>query len=460
MIGKRKLAAALILTALTGLLAGCGGGQTDGGVKKVVIWSDSTGSKAIYDRLINAWNQDAGAKKGVMIDYVVKEGSALTQQIELALQSGQAPDLFIAGVDVEKMVESDFIAPYNELPGGNALIDKYKDEARVERNYIGDKYYSLPYGAATQGMVYNKEMFRAAGIVDANGEPTPPKSYAELREYAKRLTNPDKREYGFILPLKWGGFFGSEFLHPLLSSAGHEGYNPGTGIYDYTPLEPIMSAYLGMKEDGSIYPGAEGLDNDPARAQFALGKIGMKMAYSFDVGVYNDQFPAQFDWGVAPYPTVDGAEKYLQRMEFGSTFYVTRKALSDAGGDVIMEVLKFFTSDDFVTSTYQAGVEIPYNWQTVKDVSLDGAPKGWKEFCALTEISVRTSWEPNISSVLGGQPEFYEYFLSEVWTGKTPVKDALVKYTDLKNDAKQRYYATHPDRDPKARDIPGWNPVR
>ncbi|UKI35906.1 MAG: hypothetical protein L6V93_17925 [Clostridiales bacterium] len=59
-----------------------------------------------------------------------------------------------------------------------------------------------------------------------------------------------------------------------------------------------MEAIMQIKSDGSYYPGAEGIDNDPARARFAEGNIGMKIGYSWDVGVLNDQFPCKNATGV------------------------------------------------------------------------------------------------------------------------------------------------------------------
>ena len=66
--------------------------------------------------------------------------------------------------------------------------------------------YKLPFNVITYGLVYNKDMFKKYGIVDENGEPTPPETYDEMREYAKRMTNPEEDDYGIILPEKWGAF--------------------------------------------------------------------------------------------------------------------------------------------------------------------------------------------------------------------------------------------------------------
>ncbi|MBR6849880.1 MAG: extracellular solute-binding protein, partial [Lachnospiraceae bacterium] len=65
------------------------------------------------------------------------------------------------------------------------------------------KTYTVPITAGPQGLLYNKDLFKAAGLVDENGEPTPPETFDELVEYAKILTDVGKKQYGIILPLKW-----------------------------------------------------------------------------------------------------------------------------------------------------------------------------------------------------------------------------------------------------------------
>ena len=56
------------------------------------------------------------------------------------------------------------------------------------------------------------------------------------------------------------------------------------------------------------------IDNDPARARFAEGNIGMKISVSWDSGVFKEQFVPEFDWSVAPIPTYSKDEKYKQFM--------------------------------------------------------------------------------------------------------------------------------------------------
>jgi len=442
---KAGLAILIGASFVTGL-AGCGQSKQIGGgnITTVTIWTGESHSKAVYDRLINTYNEGEGKEKGIKIDYVVKEGDSITQSIELALQSGQAPDMFSAG-SLGKMVENNYLAAIDDLPGSKEFLKKYDSLLIKNRNTYNDKVYTVPFSAATQGLIYNKDMFRAAGIVDENGEPTPPETFEELREYAKKLTNPGKREYGIILPVKYGGWYSSDITSPMMSSAGHEGYNPATGEYDLSVLVPIMNTFLGIKADGSFFPGADGLDNDQARAHFAEGGIGMKFAFSFDVGVLNDQFPAEIDWGVAPYPVVDKNKKFKQRMDYADSYFMNAKSFETVGGEKMMEVLKYFTGDQFITDTYIEGVNIPYDWNIVKDVKIDNPKKGWVDFCKMVSISVCYPRTPAVD--MTGQIPLKERFLNDVWTGKLSPSTVVDDYTNAINKGRDKYYEDNKDKD-------------
>ena len=412
-------------------------------ITKVTVWSGNTSGKQLDESLVEKFNKSIGKEKGIYIDYVIKEGGTITQNVELALQTGQGPDLFPAG-DIPTLAEKGYLLALNDISGSEELLNRYDENLlKHERFSYKSKIYTVPYSSTIQGLIYNKDMFRAAGIVDKNGEPTPPKTFKELREYAKKLTNTAKNEYGIILPLKWAGWFGSDIEGPMMSSVGHKGFNPKIGKYDYSGLAPIMETFVAMKADKSIYPGGEGLDNDPARALFAGGGIGMKFAFSFDIAVFKTQFPADFDWGIAPYPVVDENNKYKQRMSVGRSYVINANALDKIPDDKLLTVYDFFCNDDMVKETYKEQTQIPVSFETVKDVKLDTADTQWIDACELTNISAAEPEAPK--SNMEGQRTLESRFREDVWTGKVSAKEMLEEYTKVINDATQKYYEEHKD---------------
>lgn len=455
---KKTVAAALCAAVGFGCIVGCDNKKANGDVSVVTIWSNNSHSKSVYEKLISEYNETTGKEKGIKIDYIVKEGETMSQNIDIAIQNGQLPEMFSWG-GVRTLCEKDAIMPIEELNGMNEVIADYKDLAVDNVHSFKGKLYSVPTGATTQALVYNKEMFREAGLVDENGEPKPPETFDEVREYAKKLTNPSKKQFGIIIPIKWSTMFNEDIVYSMLPSCGNIGYDPVTGVYDYSSLVPILNCYMGMKNDGSVFPGADGIDNDQARAYFANGNVGMKFAWSYDVGVYNDQFAAKCEWGVAPVPVIDkNAKKYKQRMAMGHSFWVSKTATEKVPAEKLVEVYKFFLSDKFITECYKQGVSAPVKFEKVKDIKLDNPKKGWVEFCKLAEVSIASCPEPQKD--ITGQKTMKESFLNDVWSGNKTPEQFCSEYTKIMNDGVKKYYEIHTDEDVNEYIRRNWNSER
>lgn len=454
---KAQITAAVIAAALcvTGL-AGCGEDKTTekSDVKTVTMWSSNSHSKTVMGRLVDGFNNGEGKKLGIKFEYVVKEGSSLTNSIEVALQTGQAPDILAGAGGLKGLLEKGYVTALSDLPGSDDFLKKYEGKLTEGTNIIDGKVYSVPTYITTIGLIYNKDMFREAGIVDKNGEPTPPETFEEMREYAKRLTNKSKNKFGVIFPARWSGWVGHDIQPALQGSFGHFGFNPVTGEYDYSGLAPIINAYMGMIDDGSVFPGMEGMDNDPARAYFAQGMVGMKIGMSFDAGVLNEQFPAVCDWGVAPLPVVDKNNKYLQYCKYAGTPPVNSKSAAEKG-EACLKFIEWFVSDEVFRELYANGMEMPVDWDIVKDVEMKKDIKGWSEFAELAKISAERNRTP--SNDMSGMLSLSERVMNDVLSGKVSAEEMLKQYNRDITAATKKYYDMHPNESIEEYMNKDWN---
>lgn len=93
---------------------------SEAGIQTISIWTANAHSKNAYNEAIAEWNETKGKELGVKLVYEVKEGD-LTQQIDLAIQTGQAPDLFSG--NVQKLAADGHIMAINDLPrAGRSLL--------------------------------------------------------------------------------------------------------------------------------------------------------------------------------------------------------------------------------------------------------------------------------------------------------------------------------------------------
>ena len=98
----------------------------------------------------------------------------------------------------------------------------------------------------------------------------------------------------------------------------------------------------------------QGVDN--SRALFAQGAFAVWGNASQEAGVFTDQFPVSFDWGVAELPTMDGTVKGALSCtpNFGFTMLT-----SCENKDAAWEVIKYFSSEDFMKGYLEGGYTLP-----------------------------------------------------------------------------------------------------
>lgn len=136
-----------------------------------------------------------------------------------ALTVGGAPDL--GRIDTGFLAE---LATNNAIYalddfGANDVASEYLKAAFYSNKYKG-KIYGLPDQITGVCLFYNKKLFKENGL----DPDTPPKTWDEFIEFAKKLTHEDKKQYGFGMDNSlWWNFpyfntFGTKFLSNDLKS--------------------------------------------------------------------------------------------------------------------------------------------------------------------------------------------------------------------------------------------------
>ncbi len=328
---QKKSTIVILLLCLVLVLAACGGNngnannksgadstggnggqtspsnQTDQPAQKpaekttITYWTDDRHDQEYIKGLIEEFN--ASNPDNIEVELTVLSEN-YAQSVDIAFSGNQAPDLLrIKSGNASSFVKKGYLAP----------IDTYLTDAHKEKfgsmliddvNRFGGQLYSLPNTGQTLRLVYNQDLFDKAGIT------SPPASLQEMVDAAKKITEVGKSagEYGFALNFKSPKSAFDRSVREILARSGHQGlgYDLKSGVFDFGPYAQVIEYFKQMWEDGSMLPGAESLDIDPLRAQFAAGKIGMYLSFATEPGVYQDQFPTEINWGGALAPTIDG----------------------------------------------------------------------------------------------------------------------------------------------------------
>ena len=199
---KRVIVAALAaMMAVTGL-AGCGGSGTgkEEAKKNIEVPTEPFGDTIKYDPSVEInggkditvelweWGSDelfqeiidgyTAIHPNVTINLVNNPWEDYWTKLPLALDGENGPAIFnIHNSYHENLIN--YMAPL-EIP----LEDLQADFTGVDAHVIDGEVYYIDYGMMTGSVYYNKDMWEAAGLTEADI----PKTWDEMREVAKKLT--------------------------------------------------------------------------------------------------------------------------------------------------------------------------------------------------------------------------------------------------------------------------------
>lgn len=232
-------------------------------------------------------------------------GNMNPQKLMTSIVGGAPPDV----INQDRFTIGDWASRGTFMPlddflaaerGPNAIkADNYYPAAWNEALYEG-KVYAIPTGIDDRMLLYNKAIFREAGLDPEK----PPRTWEELREYAKKLTkiNPDGTyaRIGFI-----PNYGNSWFYIYSWQNGGEFMSKDGRRCTLDDPINVAALQYMadvykdlgGYNKVNVFQSGFQGAEQDP----FYVGKIAMVIHGSWMVPNIARYAP-DLDFGVVPAP--------------------------------------------------------------------------------------------------------------------------------------------------------------
>ena len=337
----------------------------------------------------------------------------------LAIAGGVAPDVLYVNFRIsDSYIQQKFLYPLDEY------VEQWKKEEDLsERIYPpvwqvierDGHVWAIPYQTYVMTLQYRKDLFRDAGL----DPDRPPRDWNELFEYAKKLTIPEKGQYG--MGVYCGPHAAWWFVEFLWSAGGEAVARQPDGswraVFNDEAAVTALKFYqkLGRApwtRNGKTYRGVAYRDTDYSKL-WQLGKIGMIFAYM------NDEMLAAINpnlIGIAPVPEgptgLRGNELNCAMMGINSQ--VKDKRVRDAA----WEYIKFWGSEEatrirckyYVESGYAKFIAPKYLRRYGYTQYLKQVPKGWEE---TLEEALRS-----------GHPEPYGKNCENIYMEMTPPLDA------------------------------------
>ncbi len=243
----------------------------------------------------------------------IPSGDALIQKLVTSIRSKTAPDIsWIHSDFLEDLVAADAIYKMEDfINGKNGLTKEDMDDiypALIQFSSWRGTLYSMPMEATNLALLYNKKMFREAGL-DPN---SPPKTWDELYDYSKKLTiDKDKDgkidQTGMFVPVyPAAGPLGAWMVwqwFPFIWQAGGDIVNVEQTKVMYNEEAGIKALELWQKIFKELNLRSFTTDFDVA---FASERLAMAMDGPWNLPRYKDILK-NLDWGFAPLPR--GPEK-------------------------------------------------------------------------------------------------------------------------------------------------------
>ena len=225
----------------------------------------------------------------VKYDFVGRED--LMRQYQMGAISGELPDI--------GMVDNPDMASYIQMGVFADITDKLQAWGELDQFYTGplnsctqnDRIYGLPHNSNCLALFYDKDMLAAAGV-------EVPTTWSELRETAKKLTDPSTGRYGLAISAVKNEEGTFQFMPWFISSGGKLEELNGKGCVDaLTFLNDLIL-------DGSMPKDIINFTQGDCNNQFISGNIAMQVNGPWNVASVKELAPDK-NWGVALVPKAD-----------------------------------------------------------------------------------------------------------------------------------------------------------
>jgi multiple sugar transport system substrate-binding protein len=264
---------------------------------EIIFWARDSATTLVQP-IIDQWNATHPNK----IKPTFIPADQFVQKFSAAMAGGEPPDL--VAVDLIYMpayAAAGQMTEITNLVNGLAFKDKLSPSHMRLGTYDG-KIYSVPFNAEGSVLVYNKDLFKQAGLDPEK----PPTNWGEMEEAAKKITALGNDTYGFYFSGSCAGCNAFTVLPYLWASGGDVLSEDGKTA---TVTDPNVKATLEMLRrmwEGKNIPETAKVDTGTDFFNtFTSGKIGMVGSGAFAIATLKKDFP-DLDFGVAPLPGKDG----------------------------------------------------------------------------------------------------------------------------------------------------------
>jgi ABC-type glycerol-3-phosphate transport system substrate-binding protein len=358
--GSKALAIALALLFLTPAIALAGAAKT------ITLWypaGDITAGAAHFAD--KALFTEFEKKNNVKVEAVALDYDTMLQKIFAAAAGKNIADiLFIDDSWLPGFLKEEMLEPVADAKA-KAWLDAVSPEIRTLADYgKGRMWGYVQYGIDVYGLTWNKDQFKEVGLDPEK----PPKTWAEFRDYAKKLTKRDAQ--GNITRVGYAIRHVGQ-PHGVVHKHFWAIYGAGAALID-TPLAlrggkymvntPGGKAALQLVLDMLDVDKSTSLNFPDPRAAFLKGIASMQISETVSIRARQPKEAPDLKWGMALPPVPKAGDKPATNLG-GWLYSVPKQAKNKADAWKLIEWLNSPEKDYELCKQYGASPRFKANWE-------------------------------------------------------------------------------------------------
>lgn len=364
---KGFYAAALFMPLFLFLSTGCAK-KTDI-TEEIIIWHWMTDRQDAFEKLSALYKEQTG----ITVRFELYAPSEVySSKVRASAQTDTLPDVF--GIlaetrDFASFIKAGFVLDLTGYMEQGGWKDSFFQKALSMNEFLPDNeygvkpgIYGVPIDVTNIQILYNKRLFREAGLDPEN----PPQTWDEFVEAGRRL-----RDKGIQVLISG---FGETWLLDCLASnfswnlMGRDKIIATIkGEVSYTDPDwlTIFKLFRTMYEEKLIATGAVTMVNKVAEQNFANEKVAMALNGSWCVNVYNGMNP-NLDYGVMPPPKISDVFPRAIWGGAGSSFMVNAKSPNK---EEVVRFLQWLTDVPQQVFLSEETKNLPSNKNSLRQIS-------------------------------------------------------------------------------------------
>ncbi|GAU87026.1 sugar ABC transporter substrate-binding protein [Bosea sp. BIWAKO-01] len=376
--------------------------------QKLSMWSRSS-SQAFMPALVSAFN----AAHKTQIELQIVPNTEMVQKYAIAAAGGSAPDLLSLDlVYTPAFAASGQLEDLTDLVKGFGFFDQLS-KAHLGAGTFEGRIYGVPMSADASVMLWNKRLFREAGLNPERG----PANWAEIEAFAGKVNGLGGDVRGFYFSGACGGCNAFTFMPLVWASGGEILVDGGKRATLNTPqMRDAVALYRGLVAKGYVPESAKTDAGPNFFGGFATDRIGLSPIGAFAIGNLVKNYP-KVEFGVTFLPGKDGGKASFAG---GDNFVVTagRKNMP-----AVKEFLTFVYSLEGQTLLAKLG-SLP----TRADIAAEAVKDLDARYLTATEAMKigRTPSSPVYNDIINSSTGPWKQMLNEVFFGNN-VEGSLVK---------------------------------